>query len=222
MKNGSVLKMLCVASIAAVVSFGCGKNPKLNLNGVRANPAGGIGAGGAGQEFVATEFEGAQPVLPPTFDNANAGADGGAAAGGAAAAGGWQDMNQPVAGDGTQDYLVNAKPWEGKVYFDYNRYELKASERPVLDKLAAHLTATPALAVVIEGHCDERGSDEYNRSLSERRALAIRDYLNTLGIDVSRMFTISYGEDRPDVPNAATEADHRLNRRGQFLIGNKK
>ena len=72
---------------------------------------------------------------------------------------------------------------------------------------------------MIEGHCDERGSDEYNRSLSERRSLAVKDYLASLGVNAARMRTVSYGEDRPDVPNARTEQEHQLNRRAQFLVG---
>ena len=74
---------------------------------------------------------------------------------------------------------------------------------------------------MIEGHCDDRGSDEYNRALSERRSLAVRDYLVTLGIAAERMHTVSYGEDRPAVADAVTEADHQLNRRAEFLIGTR-
>ena len=219
MKTG-LCKMLMLAAIVAVVAVGCAKKPKLNLAHLRDGNAGGdVLPEPEDGKFVAGGFEaGEQPGLPPGFvpaDNTNAG--------GAGNDGSWQDMTTPLGGAaGDQTFLVNPKNWDKKVYFDYNRSEIKADQRPVLDSLAKYLTANAAQAVVIEGHCDERGSDEYNRSLSERRALAIRDYLNTLGIDVARMHTISYGEDRPEVQNATTENEHRLNRRGQFLVGDKK
>ncbi|NLZ62585.1 MAG: OmpA family protein, partial [Lentisphaerae bacterium] len=69
---------------------------------------------------------------------------------------------------------------------------------------------------------DERGSDEYNRGLSERRALSVWEYLQTLGVAGDRMKTVSYGEDRPVVANATSESEHQQNRRAEFLLGTKK
>ena len=94
-----------------------------------------------------------------------------------------------------------------------------ATERPKLDSLVEHLRANPTFRVVIEGHTDERGSDEYNRALAERRSLSVQVYLQNQGIEESRMQTVSYGEDRPAVPHAKTEADHQKNRRAEFLVG---
>ena len=124
--------------------------------------------------------------------------------------------NMPVS---AENFVKNGQYFAQKVYFDFNRSEVRPSERPKLEALANHLQSNPTFGVVIEGHCDDRGSDEYNRSLSERRSLAVKDYLVSLGIAADRMRTVSYGEDRPDVPNARTEQEHQLNRRAQFLVG---
>ena len=105
------------------------------------------------------------------------------------------------------------------VYFAYDRSTVGASERSKVETLADFLEEHPRYYVVIEGHCDERGSDEYNRALGERRALAVKEYLTTLGIAGDRIRTVSYGEERPAVPDATTEAKHALNRRAEFLLG---
>lgn len=209
-------KVLLTTVLALIVAVGCAKKPKMNLANLREN--GGVTEFPSGTEdgFQANDFVtgGEQPVLPDS-GNGNKG--------GASPNGDWGSMNKPVdVGSVDSAYINNGKAWQQKVYFDYNRYEIKASQRAVLEEIAKYLSENASKALVIEGHCDERGSDEYNRALSERRALAIRDYLNSLGIAIDRMFTISYGEDRPDVQNASTEAEHALNRRGQFLVGDKK
>ena len=134
----------------------------------------------------------------------------------------WDDMSKPVTAGIPSDFITNAEAWGEKVYFDYNKYEIKKEQRPVLDKLAEHLETNPKLALVIEGHCDERGSTEYNRALGERRSLAVKAYLNDSGIAADRMFTISYGSDKPDVADAKDDAAHAKNRRCQFLLGTKK
>ncbi len=115
---------------------------------------------------------------------------------------------------------IRDQRWEAvKVYFAYDRSTIGTSERPKVEALADYLRAHPTYSVVVEGHCDERGSDEYNRALGERRALAVRDYLVNLGIAPSRIETVSYGEERPAVPNATTELEHAKNRRAEFVIG---
>ena len=212
-----IVNVLCVAACVAMLLVGCAKKPKINLANLRENSANASNVPGGGAEFDPNGFvPGGEPAIAGLNDGTNANATNGAPAG-------WSDMNKPVdAGAGANEYINNPQPWNGKVYFDYNRYEIKASERPVLNKLADFLAQNGNKMLVIEGHCDERGSDEYNRALSERRALAIRDYLKDMGIDAARMFTISYGEDKPEVAGATTEAEHRLNRRGQFLFGDKK
>jgi peptidoglycan-associated lipoprotein len=103
------------------------------------------------------------------------------------------------------------------LYFDFDRASVRTSERKKVEKVAAALKARAETAVEIEGHCDERGTEEYNRSLGERRALAVREYLITLGIEPDRIFTVSFGKDRPVLPGH-NEAAWSKNRRGEFVL----
>jgi peptidoglycan-associated lipoprotein len=103
------------------------------------------------------------------------------------------------------------------VHFDFDRSAVKAAEKPKPAAVADYLKANGQDAVEIEGHCDERGTEEYNRALGERRALALREELIRQGIDPARIDTISYGKDRPEDPGH-TEAAWALNRRGVFVL----
>lgn len=102
------------------------------------------------------------------------------------------------------------------IYFDFDRYSLRDDARRALDANAETLRSNPNMNIVIEGHCDERGTDEYNLALGERRAQAAREYLVRLGIDASRISVISYGEERPVAPGHDEES-WALNRRGEFV-----
>ena len=103
------------------------------------------------------------------------------------------------------------------IYFDFDRSELKSSARAVLAKKAEWLRKNPQFSMNIEGHCDERGTIEYNLALGERRANAAWKFLNALGVSGSRMTTISYGEESAADPahNAAAWA---RNRRDEFKL----
>jgi peptidoglycan-associated lipoprotein len=101
------------------------------------------------------------------------------------------------------------------VYFDYDRAVLKAAAKAQLERNADVLKENPKVNCQIEGHCDERGDREYNLALGEKRALAARRYLISLGINPDRLFTISYGEERP-VADGHDESAWKLNRRGEF------
>ncbi|HEY1170419.1 MAG TPA: peptidoglycan-associated lipoprotein Pal [Verrucomicrobiae bacterium] len=103
------------------------------------------------------------------------------------------------------------------VYFDYDRATVRAAERVRIDEVAAYLKGKPTYMVQIEGHCDERGTEEYNRSLGERRALAVREYLINSGVEAQRVHTISYGEDRP-AEIGSSEGAWAKNRRGEFIL----
>ncbi len=103
------------------------------------------------------------------------------------------------------------------VHFDFDSSAVKASEKPKVAAVADYLKANAAKAVKIEGHCDERGTEEYNRALGERRALALREELVSLGIESTRVDTISYGEDKP-IALGHDEAAWRQNRRGEFIV----
>lgn len=103
------------------------------------------------------------------------------------------------------------------VYFDFDSSVVKASEKPRISAVADYLKGHSAQAVRVEGHCDERGTEEYNRALGERRALAIREELVRLGIDPTRLDTISFGKDRPAEPGH-DDAAWKKNRRGEFIL----
>jgi peptidoglycan-associated lipoprotein len=103
------------------------------------------------------------------------------------------------------------------VHFDYNKSDIRPSERPILEGIAGYLMEQPGLIIKVEGHCDERGSNEYNLALGERRALSVRDYLIRLGVAPERIYTISYGEEQP-LCTEPTESCWSENRRGHFLL----
>ena len=103
------------------------------------------------------------------------------------------------------------------VYFDYDSSVVKPAEKSKVAAVADYLKANSANAVKIEGHCDERGTEEYNRALGERRALALREELVGLAVDSGRVDTISYGKDRP-AETGHDDAAWRKNRRGVFVV----
>ena len=121
----------------------------------------------------------------------------------------FEDTLQPVLG-------VTFAP----VYFAFDSYALPASEISKVEQVARHLQQNAGHVLVVEGHCDERGSNEYNLSLGENRAQSVRARLTELGISGDRIQTRSYGEEKPAVAGAGEEA-WRLNRRGEFSLFQK-
>ena len=104
-----------------------------------------------------------------------------------------------------------------KIYFNFDSADLSQESRSVLSKDAELLAKQTGVTVRIEGNCDERGSDEYNLALGERRAKAARDYLVNLGVQPERLSVISYGEEKPADPGH-DEAAWAKNRRDEFVI----
>jgi peptidoglycan-associated lipoprotein len=104
-----------------------------------------------------------------------------------------------------------------RVFFDYDSSSLDSEAREVLQRQAEWLLANPDVTVTVEGHCDERGTREYNLALGERRADAVRRYLMNLGVSGNRVSTISYGKERPAVVGANPNA-WAQNRRGVTII----
>jgi peptidoglycan-associated lipoprotein len=124
----------------------------------------------------------------------------------------------PTGGYNRENFKENREFFKANtVYFDFDRAAVKASERVRVEEVAAYLKGKPGHMVEIEGHCDERGTEEYNRALGERRALAVREYLVNLGIQAERIHTISYGEDRP-AEIGSSEGAWAKNRRGEFIL----
>jgi len=104
------------------------------------------------------------------------------------------------------------------VYFEYDHSNVRGSEGSKADQVAGAFRAKGAgFDLLIEGHCDERGTEEYNRSLGERRALALRELLVKSGVDASHVFTRSFGKDQPAIPGH-DEAAWSKNRRGEFIL----
>ncbi len=113
--------------------------------------------------------------------------------------------------------LTSASGMLTDVYFDYDKSEIRSDARDALAKNAEWMLANKNAQIQIEGHCDERGTEEYNLALGERRANAVKDYLASLGVASSRLYTISYGEELPVDPGH-TEAAWSKNRRAHFLV----
>lgn len=150
-----------------------------------------------------------EPLMAPS-ENADAGsqvpADKGVGTGDAGASG----MENAGAGANASEELQT-------VYFDFDSYRISSSGREAVSSNAKWLKSNSNATVQIEGHCDERGTTEYNLALGDRRANAVRDALVKAGVARNRLSTISYGEERPADPGH-DEAAWAKNRRGQFVI----
>jgi len=104
-------------------------------------------------------------------------------------------------------------------YFDYDRADIRPDARPALSKTADFLKNYPRFKVTIEGHCDERGSTEYNLGLGDRRATAVKQYLVSLGVSAGRLSTVSFGKEKPFCMES-NEPCWQQNRRGHFVKSN--
>ncbi len=134
-----------------------------------------------------------------------------------------EPVNEPVPSVEVTEELpediqeLNRRGYLKDVFFDTDRYDLKPEAREILAANAAWLQKHPTVKILVEGHCDERNTREYNLALGERRANAVRDYLVFLGVAPERIETISYGEERP-FALGHDESAWRLNRRAHFVI----
>ncbi len=128
----------------------------------------------------------------------------------------------PAPEPSTPDSVAPASPQEAMAefqpaFFDFDSYRLDAGARDALDADARMLRTEPDVSVLVEGHCDERGTVEYNQALGERRAEAARDYLVATGIEASRIEIVSYGKDRP-FANGHDEEAWARNRRAHVVV----
>ncbi|MEW6324594.1 MAG: peptidoglycan-associated lipoprotein Pal [Nitrospirota bacterium] len=101
------------------------------------------------------------------------------------------------------------------IYFDYDKSDIRDDMKPVLEENARWLLANASVKAQVEGHCDERGTNDYNLALGSRRAESVKRHLIALGVPASRLSTISYGEERP-VCSQSDETCYSRNRRAQF------
>ena len=112
---------------------------------------------------------------------------------------------------------LNSRGYLKDAFFDYDRADLREDARTALAADSQWLKRYPVLRILVEGHCDERGTDEYNLALGEKRASAVEGYLASLGVDAARVKMISYGKDRPFCTDA-NQTCWQDNRRGHFVI----
>jgi peptidoglycan-associated lipoprotein len=112
---------------------------------------------------------------------------------------------------------VNKAGYLKKIHFDFDKYIIKDNMKPILHRNADWLLKHTSVQILIEGHCDERGTFEYNMALGEKRAEAARNYLVSLGISNNRIRIISYGKTRPSV-RGVDEQSYYQNRRDEFII----
>ncbi len=117
----------------------------------------------------------------------------------------------------------DSKPQEEKegmfrdVSFDYDKYDIMDEFKPALKSLSSYMINNADMKLSIEGHCDDRGTNEYNLALGDRRAKAVKDYLVSLGVPSSRIDTLSYGEEKP-LCTEQTEECWAKNRRAHFVV----
>ena len=140
-------------------------------------------------------------------------------------------VSTPIAIDPTgipNDTGIGRGEWEGltpdagkfaaqTVYFDFDRAVIKPGEIEKIRVVAEHLKSNATHRVQVDGHCDERGTEEYNRSLGEKRAQAVREFLVREGVSPDRVRTVSYGEDKP-ADTGHGESAWNKNRRGEFIL----
>jgi len=120
----------------------------------------------------------------------------------------------------TKEELPQYKEMSGlfkDIYFDYDEYQIQPNARPVLEEVSSWLLKNSSVKISVEGNCDERGTNEYNLALGDKRAKSVRDYLTALGIAPSRIQTISYGEEKP-VCTENAEQCWAKNRRVHFVV----
>ena len=125
------------------------------------------------------------------------------------------DGNGEALSDIEQERLLFGESGLQKVYFDYDSYSIRSDVMGILNTNAELIKQAPNVIIQIAGHCDERGTQEYNLALGEKRALAVRSYLMTLGVPGNRLVSISYGEEMPAV-TGSDESAWKFNRRCEF------
>lgn len=123
----------------------------------------------------------------------------------------------PSGGSASGAYFPGSSPGLTTIYFDFDQSNLRSDAKAGLKANADFMKSNASAAVLIEGNCDERGSEEYNLALGMRRAEAAKRYLVDMGIEASRMSTISYGEERP-AASGSGESAWAKNRRDDFKV----
>ena len=204
MKTANFLSHLLLALVLSVAIAGCKKTPKSptpifprNTSAPGGSTPGGIETPGSA---IPPGGDTHGNIIPGTSNNPD----------GQNALGAREDMGN--------FYLDREIFKQDTVLFEFDRYNVKPSELPKVQAVASHMKNEPAsVKLLVEGHCDERGTPEYNRALGERRALAVRESLVNLGLTADRIQTISYGADKPADPGHDSAAWTK-NRRAEFIL----
>ena len=126
-------------------------------------------------------------------------------------------MTGPI--PGSQEHFRQVMAGRGTIYFDTDMFNIDAEDQASLRAQADYLAQYPAVRATIEGHCDERGTREYNLALGERRATAAKNYLVSLGVAADRLNTVSYGKERP-IGLGSDEQSWARNRRAVTVVMN--
>ena len=154
---------------------------------------------------------------------AGSGQDGGLGAGGSEGldATGGSGSNLSFAGDNQSDAYKRehgrSSPEMRPIYFDFDQSSIRSDQIPSMEHNGSYLKSNPSRSVLVEGNTDDRGTNEYNLALGERRAVAARNYLVEFGIEESRIRTVSYGEERP-LFTGQSEDEFAHNRRDDFIL----
>lgn len=197
MKLNKFANLLVIGLVVCVAASGCKKKP-VNVTELPGSRAGKAPEMPPGSAIATGEAPGATPGATSPTDTS-----GGTPSNPADLHRGWLEDAQALKAE--------------TVYFDFDSSVIKASEKPKAAAVADYLKANKGKAVRVEGNCDERGTEEYNRSLGERRALALREELIRLGIGPTEVDTISYGKDKP-VAQGHDESAWKQNRRDDFIV----
>ena len=208
MFRASARVLVLSLSIAALVAAGCAKRPA--LTGASA-PA---PSGAASSTVTQAPPPAVAATPPPAPTPAPAPAPAPAVTPPPAAAA-QQPAAAPVARPAPRDFEPSSDL--KAIHFDFDKSDIRPGDAAILDANARWLRDNPKHLVLIQGHCDERGTNEYNTALGDRRARATMNYLVGRGIQASRVTTISYGEERP-LCNEHNERCWSQNRRAQFLV----
>jgi len=199
--------------VFAVALTGCAKRPATTAAAAPA-PTGSSGTTGGGSTGSGTTSSGSQ--MQPG-GGGTASTQPGSTGGGTTSSGGGTGTQAPAstARPAIRDFAADSNL--GDIFFDFDKYDIRQADTRTLDSNAQWLKSNPNHLVLIEGHCDERGTNEYNLALGERRAKSTMNYLVSQGVQANRITIISYGEERPSCTDKSEQCWAK-NRRAHFLV----
>jgi len=203
MRERRWMRLVPVLVLALAVGTGCSKKSHVYEppTGRPLGPAEGTGYSTTpGDGFDSSELDGSEVNMVPDVNMLEITEGGGLAPNGRAPSGPKVQI-----------------PELATVYFDFDASTVRADQEYVLQRNAEYLLKNPGIRVEVQGHCDERGTEEYNLALGDRRALTVRAYLTAAGVEPARVFTISYGEAAPAVEGQSEDA-YAQNRRAEFRV----